>query len=53
MPWRRPDGGLDITGPLHVSDRPIYLDALGELVIGHLVGILDMPAYGVGKAVRL
>jgi hypothetical protein len=41
MPWRRVDGSLDMTGPLHVSDGPIYLDALGELVIGRVVAILD------------
>jgi hypothetical protein len=41
LPWQRPDGGLDITGPLHVSDGPIYLDALRELVIGRVVGLME------------
>jgi hypothetical protein len=43
---------FDITGPLHVSDGPIYLDALGELVLGRVIGILDMPTYDAGKAAR-
>ena len=43
LPWRHPDGRLDITGPLHVSDGPIYLDALRELVIGRVSGLMERP----------
>ena len=51
MPWRRADGSLDMTGPLHVSDGPIYLNALGELVIGRVVGILAGSPAGVAHRI--
>jgi hypothetical protein len=48
-PLNRPhllsNGEIDWSGPLHMSDGPIYLDALARMILGRVVGILDEPAY--------
>lgn len=48
-PLNRPhmlsNGELDWSGPVHMSDGPIYLDALARLILGRVIGILDEPAY--------
>src|SRR5262249_23390243 len=48
-----PDGQLDWSGAVHMSDGPIYLDALATLILGRVVGVLEEPAYdpevGAGK----
>src|SRR6185437_12662637 len=40
-PRRLPDGGLDWSGPLHMSDGPIRLDKLLPRILGRVIGILD------------
>jgi hypothetical protein len=38
------DGRLDPSCPIHLSDGPIYLDALEEQIIGRVVGLfVELP----------
>lgn len=40
MRWL-PDGTIDTTGPLFLSDGPIYIDCLERDILGRVVGLID------------